>query len=382
MSNTENQPVTAGQIANSVADYGIAIANRCQWQCQFSGSGFQPVEKQEKRVSNTANTTKWVFPTQKQRLTLFCSLLRGVWEKYEGRGPEWTQGGPNPEGMGLRGPANGMARCAAFVLHCRQTHRIDPPSEARSVARKPRLSSVLSFCVLALVSGPLSAQSSWGTSSAFDLQVGTEQRERAAQALQRTGMVWGASAPKNVWSNLDAFERGKAGKPAPSLRSFTLPSGPKLDRLFAVIAFAEAPRRRYDAIHGSATRLPSKRPTQMTLGEIKTWIKDTPGQHHAIGNFQIIPSTLLNLQQRLGMPDATVFNRATQNRMGALLVADAGYSRAVAGTLPLSQFMDNLARIWAGLPLETGKSAYHGYAGNRATVTRAFFAKQVTEIFG
>lgn len=382
MSYTENQPVTAGQIANSVADDGIAIANRCQWQCQFSGSGFQPVEKQQKQVAASRLAANHRFSYKNKGFGAFCSLLRYVWKKYEDRRAEWTHGRPNPEGMGLRGPANAMARCAAIALHSRQTHRICLPSEARSVARKPRVAWALSLCLLALLSGPLSAQSTWGTSSAFDLQVGTEQRERAAQALQKTGMVWGASAPKNVWSNLDAFERGKAGKPAPSLRSFTLPSGPKLNRLFAVIAFAEAPRRRYDAIHGSATRLPSKRPTQMTLGEIKTWIKDTPGQHHAIGNFQIIPSTLLNLQRRLGLPDATVFNRATQNRMGALLVADAGYSRAVAGTLPLSQFMDNLARIWAGLPLETGKSAYHGYAGNRATVTRAFFAKQVTEIFG
>ena len=44
--------------------------------------------------------------------------------------------------------------------------------------------------------------------------------------------------------------------------------------------------------------------------------------------------------------------------------------------------MDNLARIWAGLPLPSGKSAYHGYAGNRATITRAFYAEQMGRIFG
>jgi len=63
MSNTENQPVTAGQIANSVADYGIANANRCQWHCQFSGNGSQPVEKQQKRVAYTTQSTNRVCPS-------------------------------------------------------------------------------------------------------------------------------------------------------------------------------------------------------------------------------------------------------------------------------------------------------------------------------
>jgi len=44
--------------------------------------------------------------------------------------------------------------------------------------------------------------------------------------------------------------------------------------------------------------------------------------------------------------------------------------------------MDNLALIWAGLPQADGRSAYHGYAGNRATITRTRFEQLFLGVFG
>ena len=72
-------------------------------------SGFQPVEKQQKQVAYTHKLAKWSFSAQKQRLTLFYSLLRGVWVLFEVQRAERTSWGANPKGMTLRGPANGMA---------------------------------------------------------------------------------------------------------------------------------------------------------------------------------------------------------------------------------------------------------------------------------
>ena len=82
------------------------------WHAMASRHGAQPFEKQQKRVSNTKQSPKSVFSSQKQRLTLFCSLLRGVWKKYEVRRAEWTPGGPKPEGMDLQGSCkrNGALR--------------------------------------------------------------------------------------------------------------------------------------------------------------------------------------------------------------------------------------------------------------------------------
>ncbi|WP_052249108.1 hypothetical protein [Leisingera sp. ANG-Vp] len=222
----------------------------------------------------------------------------------------------------------------------------------------------------------------WSRSGSFSLEETAEIRESLASAPPTSENGWDFSSRESEWVALDAFERSRPGKQPPAPASFQLPSGSSVEQLFALIAFAEAPRGRYDAIHHGAKVKPGKKPSQMTLAEIYTWIDRTPGQLHAIGNFQIIPSTLLNLQKRLGLPDATRFSRETQNRMAALLISDAGYQRVAAGRITRAAFMDNLARIWAGLPLASGKSAYHGYAGNRATITRAFFGQQMERIFG
>ncbi|MES0864814.1 hypothetical protein ABLN87_20885 [Ruegeria sp. SCPT10] len=211
-------------------------------------------------------------------------------------------------------------------------------------------------------------------------------RQKLAKAPKANSDGWASQiASEGVvseWVALDKFERGTPGKNPPRLASFRLPKGTEVDQLYALIEFAESPRAGYDAIHHSAKKLTAKRPTQMTLGEIKTWIRATPGQHHAIGRFQVIPSTLASLQRRLRLPDSAVFNKTTQNKMAGVLLYDAGYQDFVAGDLTLFRFMDNLALIWAGFPKANGKSHYHGYAGNRATVTRAFFEKQMVKIFG
>ncbi|MEM8976174.1 MAG: hypothetical protein AAGD43_29250 [Pseudomonadota bacterium] len=211
-------------------------------------------------------------------------------------------------------------------------------------------------------------------------------RKKLAKAPKANSDGWGSQIGSEgvvtEWVALDKFERSTPGKNPPRLASFRLPKGTEVDQLYALIAFAESPRAGYDAIHHSAKKLTAKRPTQMTLGEIKTWIRATPGQHHAIGRFQVIPSTLSSLQRRLRLSDSVIFNRDTQNKMAGVLLYDAGYQDFVAGDLTLSRFMDNLALIWAGFPKANGKSYYHGYAGNRATVTRAFFEKQMVKIFG
>ncbi|WP_123619067.1 hypothetical protein [Phaeobacter piscinae] len=222
----------------------------------------------------------------------------------------------------------------------------------------------------------------WSSSGSFDVKETTEIRESLASAPASSQVGWNFATRESEWVALDAFERSRPGKQRPTPATFRLPSGSDVEQLFALIAFAEAPGGRYDAIHHGAKVKPGKKPSQMTLAEIYTWIDRTPGQPHAIGNFQIIPSTLLNLQKRLGLSDGTRFSRETQNRMAALLISDAGYQKFAAGRMSRSKFMDNLARIWAGLPLVSGRSAYHGYAGNRATITRAFYSEQMERIFG
>lgn len=149
-----------------------------------------------------------------------------------------------------------------------------------------------------------------------------------------------------------------------------------------LIARAEAGRAGYDAVQNGARIKPPKRPTDMTLREIYAWIEATPGQPHAIGRYQFIPATLRHSAKRLGLPPGTRFSPATQDRLADLLLGDAGLVKVKAGEITVAAFMLNLARIWAGLPVSSGRSYYHGVAGNKATMTYAAYARQVRGILG
>ncbi|WP_299689110.1 hypothetical protein [uncultured Tateyamaria sp.] len=157
--------------------------------------------------------------------------------------------------------------------------------------------------------------------------------------------------------------------------------GTALQQLRSLIAKAEAGAKGYDAVQYGAWVLPGAPPTQMTLGDIYAWIDATPGMPHAIGRYQFIPPTLRRLANRLDLSESTVFTPRVQDALADVLLREAGLHRFLAGEMPRHGFMNNLAKIWAGLPNDTGKSHYHGYAGNKATMTWAAFDAQMAQIF-
>jgi hypothetical protein len=204
----------------------------------------------------------------------------------------------------------------------------------------------------------------------------------AASELEAKTPSWGAMSSSG-WSSMNSFDERSRPSAAPQdTRGWRLPEGSEVTRLQALISLAESPQLGYDAVHNSARRKPPKRPTAMTLAEIFRWIEATPRQHHAIGFYQFIPKTLRRLVAKAGLPLSARFTPRLQDRLGDILMAEAGYQRFRAGRLSRSRFMDNLALIWAGLPMRNGKSAYHGHAGNRATISRVFFEARMREIFG
>lgn len=186
----------------------------------------------------------------------------------------------------------------------------------------------------------------------------------------------------NDWLFNDPFERSQRGTDPLPYTSWKIPVGQnQTDKLLSLIGFAEAGRLQYDAVHMSARRRPGKYPTEMQLSEILHWIRKTPGQHHAIGRYQFIPSTLVMLARRAGVPTSRRFGPKLQDSLAYLLLLDAGYDDFLDGRIALDRFMDNLAWIWAGLPLRNGRSAYSGVAGNRATISRRFYTAQMQSIF-
>lgn len=183
------------------------------------------------------------------------------------------------------------------------------------------------------------------------------------------------------WVTGDPIERAFAGRGRVRPEELEgLGGNTPVDKLKSLIAVAEAGPKGYDAVHVQAQRLP-KRPTQMTLREIAIWVKATPGKPHAIGRYQIIPSTMKMLIRRSGFAPQTRFSPQVQDAFADILLADAGLQKFLKGRISRKRFMNNLARIWAGLPTSNGKSHYDGYAGNRATITRRFFDSRMAAFF-
>lgn len=162
---------------------------------------------------------------------------------------------------------------------------------------------------------------------------------------------------------------------------FISTTAPPATRVLHFISLAEAGAKGYDAVQHGANRRPSRPPTQMTIAEIYQWIDRTPGQPHAIGRYQFIPATLRRLVRELQLGPNQTFSPQVQDRLAQVLLNDAGFQEVSRGKITRRSFMNNLARIWAGLPNSTGKSHYHGYAGNRATMTWARFDAEMRAIF-
>ncbi|KEJ90811.1 hypothetical protein [Sulfitobacter donghicola] len=148
-----------------------------------------------------------------------------------------------------------------------------------------------------------------------------------------------------------------------------------------IIEQAESRHDGYDAVQHGARIKPPKRPTQMTVAEIYAWIAATPNQPHAIGRYQFIPATLRRVMAEVGASPQQRFSPQLQDQLADVLLADAGIHDIKAGRLSRRAFMNNLAKIWAGLPNDTGKSHYAGYAGNKASMTWARFDAQMAQAF-
>lgn len=193
---------------------------------------------------------------------------------------------------------------------------------------------------------------------------------------------WTSSA---FTSNDEALERGNAYRRPAKIRFSVDPALTPIANLRNLISTAEAGHMDYDAVVYSATKKPPALPTSMTVCEIRDWIVATPGQNHAIGRYQFIPSTLFRLAKMTGHHDGSgceaLFSPALQDRWANILIKEAGYLDFVEGALTPDDFMDALASVWAGLPLASGKSKYHGKSGNAATLSRNHYASAIGAIF-
>lgn len=227
---------------------------------------------------------------------------------------------------------------------------------------------------LACANGWAEGQSNWGGGSSFEAKP-------EIVALPSPGSSF-YSAPNDGSSftskNFALSSRGGSQ----GRKAFVMPKdSDELGKIRALIQYAESSAHGYDAVQHRAKITPAKKPTQMTFAEIFDWIEATPNQQHAIGRYQIIPDTLRKLVSQTKVDLGVTFTPGVQDGLANILIVEAGYAEFMAGQISLDRFMDNLAGVWAGLPLKTGKSAHEGIAGNSATVTRTFYKEQMARIF-
>jgi len=193
----------------------------------------------------------------------------------------------------------------------------------------------------------------------------------AAQQSANTPSLFAGTAGKSLFAPSPHRARGaKAGALHGTER-----------QLLDLIASVEAGRAGYDAVVWAARIKPPNLPTQLTIAEIDSWIAATPGQHHAIGRYQFIPATLERLVAQLDVAPSQRFSPELQDKLALQLLKEAGLEKFNQREMGRVTFMNNLAKIWAGLPNASGRSHYHGIAGNKATITWPVFAEEMAAIY-
>lgn len=232
-----------------------------------------------------------------------------------------------------------------------------------------RYSGPILFNLMLLAASPLMAESG----------VLIFKSARAPLVALKDGATSGTGAGSLFAGDRNGLFRPVSAPPPP--RASRAPDT-DIGRLLDLIARAEAGGKGYDAVQHGAVVKPPRNPSDMTITEILDWISATPGQPHAIGRYQFIPATLRRLVRLEKIAGTTRFAPQIQDQLATRLLREAGLDAFLRGTLSRTDFMDNLAKIWAGLPTSSGRSHYHGYAGNKATVQRDYFDREMRTIFG
>ncbi|WP_071969455.1 hypothetical protein [Sulfitobacter alexandrii] len=207
----------------------------------------------------------------------------------------------------------------------------------------------------------------WGGAAAGLISV------RAPDHTDGGSSLFAGRAPRGLFAQPPVAPPGKP-------RAAPMTAGSDVQIIRALIEEAESRRDGYDAVQHGARIRPPRRPTQMSLAEIYQWIEETPGQPHAIGRYQFIPATLRRVAGKLGVAPRARFSAGLQDRLADVLLAEAGLQSFREGELGRVDFMNNLAKIWAGLPNASGRSHYHGHAGNRASITWERFEAEMRRI--
>lgn len=119
----------------------------------------------------------------------------------------------------------------------------------------------------------------------------------------------------------------------------------------------------YDAYFGNPANT-SIRFTAMTVGQVLQWQIDhvaSGNYSNAVGKYQIIHPTLLELVTILGIDKDELFDRELQDRLAIALIERRGSIEFANDIMSKEEFAANLSKEWAALPKITGTNPETSY---------------------
>lgn len=132
----------------------------------------------------------------------------------------------------------------------------------------------------------------------------------------------------------------------------------------------------YNAYFGSPANT-DIRFTDMTLGEVFFWQTEFVKQgsiSNAVGKYQIIQPTLIDISDKLGITHDTKFDEATQDKIAIALMERRGSLAYVNSDISREEFATNLSKEWAALPNVSGsephKSYYESDGINKSSISK------------
>lgn len=140
-----------------------------------------------------------------------------------------------------------------------------------------------------------------------------------------------------------------------------------LDSLFDYISRYESSGGGYNQLSSFTRVQPGRDLTSMSVNDVLAWQQSNiraGAASTAAGRFQIINPTLRSLVEEMGLTGIETFNEDLQNEMAEVLMRRRGLDAWRSGGLSDTDFANNLAREWAGLPVVSGpnrgRSHYSG----------------------
>lgn len=196
---------------------------------------------------------------------------------------------------------------------------------------------------------------------------------------QSSGKCKGATTTKFSNSKWDGSKFAGAFRIASTASTSTTTdetSHEKYGELLNQIAFGEgttdaaAAKKKYSSgydvtlSYGAYIDDKTKKITTMTLGEVKNlqskMLSNPKNRFNssATGRYQIVKSTLVELQTTLGLTESTLYNKDTQDKMAIKLLERRGIKKYIDESLTKSKFQQNLSKEWDSIAYDKRNYTY------------------------